>query len=236
MDFFQFQLTPNPPNSFNINLGFGILNYTNVTIVASTEVENFCFIPLQSALDYSRGSSQEHDVLIDGTDTINARTPFDAVVARGWNRGHLAFNGGINMPDHDPPDYPRPWVNGEIGDNEIWLDNQTVNRRAHYEGRSNLIAGNEVGIIHRYPNSFSFEIPTSASKDKGFLVSADSGRVTFQSAQVIRLRQGFVAEQGSEFRAYIDNMQYLILYFKKNPLSILPSLPQNPNSFLCLWL
>ncbi len=41
--------------------------------------------------------------------------------------------------------------------------------------------------------------------------SADSGKVTFQSSQEIRLRPGFVAEAGSEFRAYIDDIPFCSL-------------------------
>ena len=39
-------------------------------------------------------------------------------------------------------------------------------------------------------------------------INLGQSQINSFSAQVIRLRQGFVAEQGSEFRAYIDNMPY----------------------------
>ncbi|MCZ2128678.1 MAG: hypothetical protein LC109_00235, partial [Bacteroidia bacterium] len=42
-------------------------------------------------------------------------------------------------------------------------------------------------------------------------VFADSGKVTFQSSQEIRLRPGFVAEAGSEFRAHIDAIPFYSL-------------------------
>ena len=41
--------------------------------------------------------------------------------------------------------------------------------------------------------------------------SADSGKVTFQPSQEIRLRPGFVAEAGSEFRAHIDAIPFYSL-------------------------
>lgn len=210
--FFQFHFDVVAPGTLVLQISRGgLLAGTHINITASSELPRFCFIPLQSGLDYSGVANQDHDVLSDGVTLINARTSADAVVGRGVNSGHLQFASGAALPTPNDTLYPRPWVNGEIGDYQIWLDNRTVNRRAHFEGRQSLVAGSEVGQIYEYPNSIFFEIPTSASKDFGFVVSADSGKVTFQSSQEIGLRPGFVAEAGSEFRAYIDDIPFCSL-------------------------
>lgn len=226
---FDFNMAVDASGTFNMNTKYGIINTNKISVSGFSQIPSFCFIPIQSALDYSALTiPQDHNISGESVTTNNNRTQFNAIVARSFNDPHLTFMNGSNLSTD--PSRPRPWINAEIGDFDMFLDNQTMNRRAYCEAQHLLVAGQSEGLSYLYPShSGIFSMSNSAAKEISYVVSSSNGDVEFKSESEIRLKPGFIAEMGCLFLAHIDNVPDCNLTDAEIPLVWNPS---NINKFI----
>ena len=98
---FQINLTNTGQSSCNpqtlIDDGLGLMA-VGFNISATSQGEKFCFIPLQSSLDYDAQVPEDHDIFGDPIGLTMTRTPFDVIMG--------PFNGEQNYPanTHDVVD------------------------------------------------------------------------------------------------------------------------------------
>lgn len=215
--------------------GIRFLLAGNYNMSAWSNVPRFCFIPLQSALDYSAFDSlgnrlpQNLDLSNISVDTNMSRTQFDVIM--GWNT-HADFPGTIRtlftkgfrdahashlsfrneeIDDYnvsEPQDFG--FINREIGDRHMYLDNLNLNREALFQTSELITAGKHESPYYRYPdNSPTFTEILSLQSDSGrFFIDSFTtrGEVEFRAGEEIRLGPGFHSRHNSKFHAHIQEM------------------------------
>lgn len=213
----------------------GIFFPTRITLSGESDIADFCFIPMQSALDY-RGFDQFGNLLPQNHDILNTpvganmlRTPFHVIVGQLTNNfcfpdpnfdfgcsnfQHLAmrnptFNvGGPFLRDLS-------WLTREIGEEEMRLDNMTIAREGIYKAREIITAGNDESQLYDYHNHgfISFlGLDGAHSDSQKFIINPfNIGELKFAAGTEIRLRPGFESRRGSVFRAKIENMNVCLL-------------------------
>jgi len=157
----------------------------------------FGFIPLQSALDYGKDLNMplNHDIENENINTKLSRTPFDVIIGYpegSWNQNHLnyrdegAFNiTGVNAvncnafsnerytysdaADGGLCDIKRGLLNLEIGDEEMYIENWTLNRPALFQAQYDVRV-NERNPYYQYPSSTGGALIKKGmySKEKNF--------------------------------------------------------------------
>ena len=209
----------------------GVFFPTRITLNGEADIADFCFIPMQSALDYrgfdqfGNALPQNHDILNTPVGTNMTRTPFHVIVGQltdntcfpnpnGFggcrNFSHLAMRnpefgtGGAYLQDLS-------WLTREIGEEEMRLDNMTIAREGIYQARNILNAGKGEGDFYRYlnhgPNAGANFYNGMYSDSLRFIIKAfDAGELRFAAGTEIRLRPGFESRRGSNFRARIKLM------------------------------
>ena len=206
------------PTSITFNM-WGVLNPLNLGLTVDNYIDHFCFIPRFSALDYHPlfpALPADHDIrTLDPIDTIVSRIPFD--VAVGWytnifypyfnypygdNSYHLTVRNDITVP-YDVVS-PISWIDREVGDDVMNLDNLWINQKAQFHVHDSIIAGYSENPYYIYPNQSSSNI-AMYSKQAKFIVDSIGGDVTFKAGDKIVLKNGFIAKQGSRFHAVIDS-------------------------------
>ncbi|MCC7445545.1 MAG: T9SS type A sorting domain-containing protein [Saprospiraceae bacterium] len=206
----------------------------NFNFSLDADVDDWCFIPLQSALDYSGFDSagnvlpQNHDLIANSATTNISRTPFHIIM--GWNttvasypstqkffrtdNGFLRHNGNHLDFRNDPIDIYPPFIeptdhgiiNREIGDVAMYLDNMNINREAIYQCENNIFAGFNQHPYYTFPSSTGSIAGLNSDNQKFVVDSFDIGEVVFKAGNEIRLRPGFESVRFSNFRAEIDTM------------------------------
>jgi hypothetical protein len=217
----------------------------DLDITINSSAPNFCFIPQFSALDYRPpvGVAPDHDIMHDNIDTTMHRVRCDLIV--GYWRDTI-----------DTPHYPsvenfldvnnaphqnyrndnigtnnETWINREIGDKEMHLDNHWLNRPALFEAHDSVTAGIRESKYYLYEGRTTYARLGSGgliSKDSGFIVDSAGGDVTFKSQGEIRLRNGFEARKGCNFDAVIDSVHECSLT-KGQYTSVFPGISQIPD-------
>lgn len=169
-------------------------------VVAGLDVDlysqglNFCFIPIQSALDYTGGVPQDHDLFNEDINVKMANTPFDVIVGEvnglpGYpqvqSSPNMQLNRGgdwlfpsynlehVTLRNHQLTDSlmenwtlqtPPPaggatvarwalahYINREIGDEELFLDNFNLDHPAAFQAEYTLTAGERTNPYYEYP-------------------------------------------------------------------------------------
>jgi len=98
------------------------------------------------------------------------------------------------------------WLNREVGDDVMNLDNLWINRKAQFHVRDSIIAGYSESPYYEYPDIIpSYVITAMYSKQADFLVDSIGGDVTLKAGHRIILQNGFKAKQRSRFHAVLDS-------------------------------
>ncbi len=232
VDYDPFNGTITTRNSYGIRF----LLAGNYNLNAWSNVPRFCFIPMQSALDYIGldGSGnrlpQTLNLSVISVDTNMFRTPFDIIM--GWNTHatypgtirnlfsngfldangtHLSFrNEPINLYGSEPANFGI--INREIGDRHLYLDNLNINREALFQTSDFISAGLSESKYYLYPNksplTFGMTILGLNSDSGRFFIDSfkTKGQVEFRAGNEIRLEPGFHARHNSKFLAHIQQM------------------------------
>jgi len=214
----------------------GLFFPTRVTLNGEADIADFCFIPMQSALDY-RGFDQfgnvlpqNHDILNTAVGTNMTRTPFHVIVGQLTNNfcfPNPNFGGGCSNFQHldmrntefgtgGPFLQDLSWLTREIGEEEMRLDNMTIAREGIYQARNILNAGNDENDLYDYPthgfrNGLLGEDGMHSDSQRFIINAFDVGEVRFAAGTEIRLRPGFESRRGSNFRARIELMNVCLL-------------------------
>lgn len=168
--------------------------FTGYDLTVETQGLNFCFIPLQSALDYEGPVGQAHDIYNEDINTKLSRTPFDVIVGEvnglgGYpqdtssstmpmNKFHFPSRNldHVTLRNHLLPDstlenytlignptivdqgslsqnlnYLAFYLNREIGDEQMFLDNLKLDRWALFEAEYDITAGQRSNPHYEYP-------------------------------------------------------------------------------------
>jgi hypothetical protein len=222
LELFGYQYSIDPATgsvSFNGRLGFLSPQYYSFS--ATSQVANFDFIPMESALDYQAPSSSftlDHDILHDNINTTLSRTPFDLIVGEtsfpsffprfgefgGENFQHLNVrNDLIGGFDEET------WLSREIGDNSMSLENSDINTTALFDAVDDIDAGIKESKFYDYPSKTASPHLTFGglfSKESGFTVDGSGGNVEFKAGHEVRLDPGFSAQAGCRFLAHIASV------------------------------
>lgn len=175
------------------NLRFDILN----------QVIKFGFIPVQSALDYDNSifTPLDLDIENENINTKLSKTPFDVFMGytNGENWHHLFFRDeliynitrdpAINCSDKyiyfdaDQISYCNPQrsiLNLEIGDEEMYIENWILNRKATFEAEYDVRV-NERNPYYEYPSFLNGQLNMSGiySKEKQFFIAPIVGEALF---------------------------------------------------------
>jgi hypothetical protein len=225
------------PVTGNIFLRFqaGILYPTRMTLSGEADIADFCFIPIQSAFDYTGFDAggnplpQNHDILNTAVGTNLLRTPFHVIVGELTDNGCFPDpNGGAGCSNfahlHMRNRQFTPgngttgalsWLTREIGEEEMRLDNMTIAREAKYQARNILNAGRDESVLYDYFNhgfTSGFGEDGMHSDSQRFIIdSFNIGEVRFTAGDSIRLRPGFESRRGSNFRARIEAVNVCVL-------------------------
>ncbi|MCE3279401.1 MAG: hypothetical protein K0S44_1592 [Bacteroidetes bacterium] len=154
-----------------------------------TEGMHFGFVPTYSALDYNTGGALNYNIETEPIAVKNTKTPFDVVMGipdskTGVNSAFPGVNMYKNQLYHtfptnhvlkdfngDPILYrsckaqqlEARILNREIGDEEMWLDNMILNRRAMYEAEF------DIHVNRPNPSYEYLTIPTTTITIKVFI-------------------------------------------------------------------
>jgi hypothetical protein len=194
----------------------GVLASSAISLTFNTEIVNYCFIPYFSALDYTPstgGPRLTHDILHDNIDTTLSRTRFDVIV--GWPTDTIHYpelahfetecfqhleERNDAVAGYDNASY----LNREIGDFQMFLDNLWINRPALFQATQQIYAGNHQSPFYNYPDIHpSTRLIGMFSKNNKFIDDSLGGDVVFKSGKEIRLEAGFEARKGCRFWAHI---------------------------------
>jgi hypothetical protein len=227
-------LDVNPANgSIFLKAQAGIFFPQRVVLNGEADIADFCFIPLQSALDYKgldqfgNPLPQNHDILNTTVGENMNRTPFHVIVGQLTNSGCFPNPNGTSGCSNFPhlamrnPQFGTggpflqnlSWLTREIGEEEMRLDNMTMAREGTFQAKNILNAGNSESNFYSYP---MLNPPNSIlgihSDSQRFIIGAfDAGEVKFTAGTEIRLRPGFESRRGSNFRARIELMNVCLL-------------------------
>jgi hypothetical protein len=186
------------------HLGWEGLNSLNVELDVCSQGAHFCFVPLQSALDWSTpGTYAWNDDIeseIEGDRTLlNTETPFDVIVANGvgdygehlfldaLNRRHplIKYSGRDAVLDDLYPyrdcssSIFGHWINLEAGDERFFLDNYVCSRDGVYEGEYELHANTFGNPDYSYVGGGTGRLPGFYSKS-GFFSVLDNVNADFR--------------------------------------------------------
>ncbi len=172
----------------------GLFNSANTSI--TSQGLNFCFVPVQSALDYSGPVQQDHDIYTESTSTKMNRTPFDVIVGEinglnGYPQQQTSSNltgnsfgfgpdfpsqnlGHVSIRNHQLTDstlqnmalqgilpsqlvnnenYLALYLNREIGDEAMWIENLFIDRPSLFQAEYDVVAGKHVNPYYDYANA-----------------------------------------------------------------------------------
>src|SRR5690606_27984660 len=211
----------------------------SMVIEGSSDFPEHCFVPLQSALDYSDAASplSPYHNIISNPVSVNMSRTFGHVLvgwrtrascyqstgSRFWNyyKGEACKNADHMQWRKDyltsVSEYASNYLAREIGDEFMYLDNMNLNREAIYEAKNTLSAGNDESLLYFYPTHGSLSGVTwdgMHSDDQNFIIdSFGIGTVEFTAGNEIKLRTGFESRRHSRFWAHIDTFPYCLLTF-----------------------
>jgi len=168
----------------------------------------FGFVPLQSSLDYGKGLNLvlNHNIQAENINTKLSRTPFDVILgyADGRNQMHCdyrdegAFNiTGLNAVNCSPNnneryayydaanqsqcDVKRGLLNIEIGDEEMYIENFTLNRPAVFQAQFDVRV-NERNPYYFYTTGGSpLTVQGIYSKQKSFAMTPQASAKFFHN-------------------------------------------------------
>lgn len=156
---------------------------------------NFCFIPVQSALDYNDNVDQDHDIYNEDINVKMAAVPFDVIVGEinglpgypqpqrvstlmhndfasrwsfpSYNMSHVSIR-NHQLPDsiltnwlndtNSSSSPAPPWsyaffLNREIGEEELFIDNLVLDRPAIFQVEYSLTSGLNQNPYYEYPGN-----------------------------------------------------------------------------------
>lgn len=191
----------------NSHIGWNGVASVNLDFKACTDGTQFGFVPIQSALDYGKGMNipLNHNILNENINLKLSRTPFDVIIGypNKFNYGHLDYRDEeiFNITKHPAsncsgddrysffePDqnlqcgHNRGILTLEIGDEELYLENWTLNRKASFQAQYDLHI-NERNPYYEYQGytpQGDFEKKGIYSKRNNFTIT-NSGFATFYS-------------------------------------------------------
>ena len=180
------------------HIGFRGFSGFNANISLCTDGFNFCFIPVQSALDYGVLGSVDLDTdfeseLNANLNLLNTLTPFDVIVANGeddaligfsgfeqnrLNRNHLFIKYENQQRILDsaysyrdcPANIYGHWINREIGDERMHLDNYDVERDGIYEATYEL-------FVNQFNNPWYTYVGGATGSHPGFYSKSNFFRI-----------------------------------------------------------
>lgn len=199
--------------TLNSHVGWQGLASVNLDFSLCSNGTDFGFIPLQSGLDYGSGLNLplNHNIMTENINTKLSRTPFDVIVAYpdGINQDHLNYrdeliynvtgapatncqnyypNGEYAYYDADLQnqcEVKRSFLCLEIGDEEMYLENWELNRRAKFQSEYDLHV-NKRNPYYEYPSSGgttpTLDLKCIYSKEAPFIISP-TGFASFFSNQ-----------------------------------------------------
>lgn len=195
----------------NSHIGWNGFASVNLDFKTCTDGTKFSFVPLQSAIDYGKDMNipLNHNILNEDINVKLSRTPFDVIIGYpdNPNRYHLNYRDEyIYNTTHSPalnctgiidpynkytffePDQSficgnkRGILTLEIGDEELYLENWSLNRKSSFQAQYDLHI-NERNPYYEYPSyepSDFFDKEGIYSKDKNFEIIGN-GFATFYS-------------------------------------------------------
>src|SRR5690606_18474160 len=185
--------------TFNIKRTYGVrfLVAGSMVIEGSSDFPEHCFVPLQSALDYSDAASplSPYHNIISNPVSVNMSRTFGHVLvgwrtrascyqstgSRFWNyyKGEACKNADHMQWRKDyltsVSEYASNYLAREIGDEFMYLDNMNLNREAIYEAKNTLSAGNDESLLYFYPTHSSLSGVTwdgMHSDDQNFIIDS----------------------------------------------------------------
>jgi hypothetical protein len=225
-DLFSFNYTKDPSTG-TITMSSTVAWLLNKSTTISCQIANFDFVPVFSTFDYNppAGTPMDHDLLHENINTLLSRTPFDVIVGNVKSNDYPElgywFLGSENSPhlnfrDDGTPNYDHStWLNNEIGDDDLKLDNADINRDALFDAPDRINAGNAENAFYKYPSTIIPEFTGMFSKQNDFIVDASGGNVEFKAGGSIALHAGFQAQHGCTFLAHIVPIDTCDLSFKE---------------------
>lgn len=208
----------NVGDDWSLNFDLGFLNgFVGMISINHTP----CFVPTYSALDFGgpEGPTANEPANIDFTqhsiDEIVNSTGATVFYSANQNWEHNQWGAD---PD-DPTLIKEPIKEKEIAAENMRLDNYTLTRRAYFESKYSIMAGEKIWTtalgapIYSYP-SLPNGHDQPMSKENGFIVGEvpidlsmpeDWNYVTLKAGNQIVLKPGFAATRNSRFHAYLQS-------------------------------
>lgn len=190
--------------NFDSHLGWNGFLSANFDYSLCSDGLHFCFVPVQSALDYSTlGTNPLNlDLVSTPITTKLSNTPADAIMGYHEsgpysNRGHLNFRHPdiYNLTQNPSPNpyystyyscigvnniVERGLLNLEVGDEELYLENVTLPWKGDYQAEFDIHA-NARNPYWEYPGYIhpSLNIKGCYSKDDPYIIDPSTGQATF---------------------------------------------------------
>ena len=114
----------------------GLVNpVTNTYVLDNFDAPYYAFIPRNSALDYTvpTGGGLDYDITSATVAANMSRTPFDVIVG-GFNYWHPGLRADLVSDAYIDATY----LNREIGDQDMYLDNIDINRKGIYQAEKTI--------------------------------------------------------------------------------------------------
>lgn len=196
----------------SFNLGGFLSGYAGILV----ENPNPCFVPAYSAIDLGGplGQTASDPKHIDFTtmpiDQIVNSNGATVVLSSNANWTHNQWGADIKLPTL----IREPIKEKEIAPDNMRLDNYNLTRRAYFESKYSISAGEKIWEPqYSYPSNLPNHYKPM-SKENGFIVSEvpidvsmpdDWNYVTFKAGNQIVLKPGFAATLNSRFHAYLQS-------------------------------
>jgi hypothetical protein len=197
-----------------VSFNYGTFNPKVFSFTASSQIVNFDFMPMYSALDYHVPNSSfplDHDILHDDINVTLSRTPFDVIVGEYQSGSYPQLGTDyaqnfehLNMRSDVIPTTSLTYLTREIGDEVLYLDNLNINRKGMFEAKNNILAGNNENPFYDYPVNKPGNTPSTGmfSKQGGF-INDSAGDIELKAGSEIRLQAGFESKSGSKLWVHI---------------------------------
>jgi hypothetical protein len=182
------------------------------------KASNFTFIPRNSAIAWNTGNLSD-DIVHNFTITQRVdNSPFHAFFGPRDSMDGDSFPNGLSMNQDHLHEINEEIFNVTIGDSIYYLDNMTINRKATWWAKDEIIAGNKENPLFNYKDKLSTDVfwglvrpgispntnnQASFSDSNNFIVAASSGDVKFRSKD-INLNFGFEVEDSATFETELD--------------------------------
>jgi hypothetical protein len=193
--------------TFDAHAGFNGLASLNFSLSLCSDGFHFNFIPVQSALNYGTLGTipLNKDIENENINVKLAQTPFDVIMgyynnSTGFlndNAGHLFYRDEYiyNLTQTSFPSYyscsnasifdvKRSVLNLEVGDEELYMENFRLNRKADFQAEYDVYV-NRRNPYYQYPSQLSTLLMLKGiySKDNPMFIQPPNGFANFYADQ-----------------------------------------------------